>query len=554
MTHLIIFYLVLVFTFECQGSSDSIEDIFQSLNSKVLKVSSLNETQSYESKTYSLSQKGLTWSPSADISKGSKLLNESNKINSDNFYGLEILNESYECKIQSFRDALISQLNPESVIKDFWKRCESTWRQEDYNPLTHSQEILRTQFEPTKHPAVRVVEWNLPSKLKVRGLLFFKGPTKRPLVILRTGIFSQLRTTVAERFLQMQLFEEGPYHVLLLPSTTGADFIKDNHSFTLGGFDEGLQTQEILTYLENPEEPLHKFISKVHLVGISLGGHGILFTHLLEQNNSKSMIDRTLLLCPAVDLQGTFQEQKKDFLTNFLVNRWYSLRLNPLREELGILKTEKISDFVDKKISSYEMPKINWKFKNLKLPVRSQPFWFLNDFWSWMPSFDFKKTFVIWNKVDPIVPPTLNAKILSSKYNAPESSMMELPRGLHCSLSTAYQWPLISMTMRGYLDPDLIKVKIPPWQSTFLQSHKIKKINLRDIDLKNHFLKLILFIQFENPFRPPQVQTVTVPETITDQFWVLSKFDLYLKQSILRELTSRLEWVQTKNELTVSIQ
>ena len=218
------------------------------------------------------------------------------------------------------------------------------------------------------------------------------------------------------------------------------------------------------------------------------------------------------------------------------------------------MKTENISEFVDKKISSYEMPKTNWKFKNLKLPVASQPFWFLNDFWSWMPPFDFKKTFVIWNKVDPIVPPYMNAKILNSKYRAPESALLELPRGLHCSLSTAYQWPLISMTIRGFLDHDLISGKAPPWQSAFPISHKIKKIRLRDIELSNHLFKLILFIQFENPLQTPQIQNVTVPETITDQFWVLSKFDPYLKQSILRELTSRLEWLQTKNELTVSIQ
>lgn len=527
IVHLICLFLVL-----CkwhQGFANEIESTFQSLNSPHFKVWNRQETLEFKSKTHLLNQLGLSWLPE---------------------YAPPQTNDS--CRLAEFQKALHSHLFPQTVLQEFWKNCEPSWRQDSYNLMTHSQEVLRTGFEPSQHPAVRVVQWLLPNQLKVRGLLFFKGPKPRPLVIIRAGIFSHLKSTVAERFLMMQLFEEAPFHVLLLPSTSGADYIGDNHQFTFGGFDEGLQTWHILDFLFDSQEPLNKYITKLHLVGISLGAHGLWLTNLIEQSLKKDRIGKTFLFCPAINLEQTYLRQNQNVLSGFFVKKWFEARLAPLRTELGLKDSETIGDYMNLKIHDYLTPSSPWPLSGLPLPGAPNPFWNWNNFWSWMPKYNYSNTFILWNDVDPVVPPSVNSELLLTNPDVPKSSLLKLPRGLHCSLPASYQWAFISTTLRGFLEPSLIGTEDKIWSQSFFPSASIRAVNIQKLEVNHQHFKVEVFIRFKNPLLPPHTQSVKVPTAISDQAWVLPDFNKTLHDSILRELTSRMSWSQDKDQWTLS--
>lgn len=533
-----------------QAKANTSDSVFQSLNSPHLRVASRETTQSLRSKTYVLNKLGLTWRPELQVSSSAE-----------------------NCSPSQFRRALHQSSKPELIIKKFWRQCESTWRLNSFNGITHSANILRTAFEPTQHPGVRKIEWALENGVKVPGLLFLKGPITRPLVILRTGIFSSLTTAVAERFAMMQLFDEGPYHLLVLPSTSGKDYIESNSRFVFGGFDEGLQTARIIDLISDPREPIHAWVSKIHLVGISLGSHGLWLLNWLQPSPGKpNLIDRTLQLCPTVDLRATAAEQRRNLLSEFFVKSWFERRLYPNKDNLGLKDNETVATFIQRSIDGYQQPTLPWPLTSVPLPVHPHPFWVYNDFWSWLPTYyNFDRTLVAWTRLDPVVPPAQNAATLPRRQQAPEASLLEFPRGFHCSLPTTYQWSIISLMLRGYLDSTKLGDDSLAFEQTFENDNQIKSIEIRHLNVeevsnragdlasqgeepeKSHplFFKTELFVTFQNPFKPPQTVSLMIPTQISQHHWLLEDFNEALQETVVRELSSRMVWVQNASHWQV---
>ncbi|MEY4616447.1 MAG: hypothetical protein RJB66_1407 [Pseudomonadota bacterium] len=522
-------FFLLVFLWGHQVFADPIEDFFQSLNSPHLKVATQLETSAIKTKTHILKNLGLTWKPK-----------------------LEIPLESDNCATSSLQKA-ISISDGRSTIKQWWQRCEPSWRLDSFNFVTHSEAILRTDFEPTQHPAARIVTLTIANGIKVPGLLFLKGPVARPLVILRPGIFSSYEATVAERFLMMQLFDEGPYHLLVLPSTSSRSYIELNHHFNFGGLEEGLQTAEVLQRLQDTKEPLHRYISKIHLVGISLGGHGLWLTNFLQQVSQKKWVDKSLLLCPAVHLEAMYRSQKKYLLESLFVQNWFDRRLSPEAHRLGLKEKENISDFLERQFKNGQPPKVPWP-NYVKPPFPSATnHWEWNDFWSWLPPYDFTNTFVIWTTKDPVVPPPLNVETLKVQLNARPDNFMELPRGLHCSLPTTYNWRAVSMSIRGYLDPLYLPSMNADFSKIISGVSEISSLLIRRIEVNNQSLKITLELNLKTFFPEKKMLSFEVPSTLSDHSWLLSQFDETLQESLIREFSSRLSWVQEQNNLTIKI-
>lgn len=481
----------------------SVEEVFQSLNSQHLKVYSHSQTRAMASPLYPLRKLALTWQPPT-----------------------EVATDSGDCSPVTLKQKLFlttpsspADDNLEREIQAQWDRCETQWRNNAYSPWTQTQQILRTDFEPSQHPEVRMIQWTFKNNSRLRGYLFFKGgPEKKPLVIFRTGIFSHLRSAVAERFLMMMLFEEGPFHLLLLPSSSGADYIENNHQIGFGDESEHEQTSEILDQIQNREEPLNHSISRIHLVGMSLGNYGLFLTNARERKKPSSLIGRSLFLCPAIDLKSSFNQITQNRLKEFILRLWFYLRLSSQKELFLPSLQDSVFDFIQTKVNQNPNTLINL-----------------------LPHYDFTHSLIMWTQLDPVLPSEYNAKIFN-QFKASSSHLLEFPRGLHCSLPTAYQWPMISLTLRGYLSSPSLSSSTAQWTRRITMAHPIQKIVLHDLILENHNIKFYLLIHFQNPLRPPTLQEVAVPQALSFHNWAFADFNEELKKSVLREFSSRLQW------------
>lgn len=161
---------------------------------------------------------------------------------------------------------------------------------------------INLQLDVEAHPFLTPVELNLEGQQKIKAWLGWHGDFKpRPLLIIRGGIFSSSSEFLAERFMWMQFFEQGPFNVLLVESSSGPDFIYTNDKISVGGYFEAQQNLWIAKRLRSKEEPIAKIISSVHLMGISLGGQGVLMAHQWNDLND-SPIESFLAYCPVVSI------------------------------------------------------------------------------------------------------------------------------------------------------------------------------------------------------------------------------------------------------------
>jgi hypothetical protein len=105
----------------------------------------------------------------------------------------------------------------------------------------------------------------------------------------------------------MMLFDAAPFHIVLLPSVTSSDFEKINGKFLTGGFDEGRQLFAFAKYLQSNAFREHSQVSRVHIMGMSLGGLSTQYAGLYNSFESKSdgtpYVTSLFAGCSVIDLR-----------------------------------------------------------------------------------------------------------------------------------------------------------------------------------------------------------------------------------------------------------
>lgn len=351
-----------------------------------------------------------------------------------------------------------------SLWASWIESCDENFQTKWSNPLVSAVGALSIRLEVFDHPYARPVLFHLPQGLKVKGLLGLKNDgIKRPLVIFRSGIFSSVSEALPERYFFLQLFEESPFHFLLLESSTGPEFIERNTSFSMGGFDEGLQNYLIAQGLTSKAEPISEVVSSVHLSSLSLGGHGTFFAAILNAQKGQKIFSSFSSYCPLLEFQKTFQFHETQKLMMHIMDAWSRMRLAPLIEKY---KIEEQNNFVravmDSVAQNYTQPLVGWpqlKFPSELQLARTRPgsssdlFWAMNDFSSQIVKIT--DPFLIFASLkDPIVPVDINiGRVWNREYGEVPSNIQvaRLQESYHCSLPVTYDWQNMGALIREFI-------------------------------------------------------------------------------------------------------
>ena len=194
----------------------------------------------------------------------------------------------------------------EGIIQDYFDRCDgelsrgSPWSLLDYVQMG----LIRYNLD--EHPQFRRINFLFSGDdLNIRGYLGLKpGKEKRPLVIFQCGL-SCHSADPAMLFMAMTFFDMGPFHVLLLPSNSSPEFISDNKVFAIGGLEEGRQLTKMAALIKSGQWDFSKRVSRIHLFGMSLGGHSSLYAALYGARNFpryQPLFDTVAVGCPVVNL------------------------------------------------------------------------------------------------------------------------------------------------------------------------------------------------------------------------------------------------------------
>ena len=339
-----------------------------------------------------------------------------------------------------------------ALIRRYLSECGTQLESGRSSGLSNFLKIMTLRFSNQDHPFLHRVVFHLPGNIKLKGYLALKGDTKkRPMVILRLGIFSSVEDFLPERFLLMQLFEQSPFNVLVLENMTGPDFIANNIDFAFGGYDEGIQNILVAQALSDPSEPLNALVDSVHLTGMSLGGHGVLFASLLNETAPKARIQSFLALCPVVNLRETVENLDNRGYESQAINFWSSHRLEGLREKIPSLAEASRFHILSKMMKAVveRYPGGLSYTPEIALPKGmkdSREFWKQNDYWSFYQNVH--SPVMVWaTEQDPLVTFSKNAASLHQD----NIGVVLFKQGYHCTLPIAYHWDVISTLLQSYI-------------------------------------------------------------------------------------------------------
>lgn len=345
------------------------------------------------------------------------------------------------------------------------KNCDLVWANGARSTFMNVIDAVRLDYQFYGHPFGRHVLFNLPTdrpkQVRLKGFLLLKpGAEKRPLVIYRAGVFSTTHQAVAERFIIMQFFDSMPYHLLMLESTSGDEFMRRNGPVALAGLEEGLQNYFIASYLQTKSTVAEK-VSQVFLTGISMGGHGLLWSYLLNDWALKPKISSFVALCPLVQLEASLAFHSRQFYFP-IVNHWSAHRLDTLLKTWpDLTKDNFIPASLDRLSQSYTSPLLKMNWSEFDTPVNFQEqmkakdnlFWRLSDakdFWS-----SLKKNsplLVLSTEQDPLVPFDINAAVFRDQMQkSPATVFLQASQGIHCSLSASYDYQSLRFLFQSFL-------------------------------------------------------------------------------------------------------
>ncbi|UXR64767.1 hypothetical protein EZJ49_00665 [Bdellovibrio bacteriovorus] len=349
-----------------------------------------------------------------------------------------------------------------ALVQKYFQDCRAELETGDDGWFVNVRRMMTMKYNPQGHPFLRRVVVNLPGNVKLKGLLGLKGDMKRrPLVIVRLGIFSNVEDFKPERAWLMMFFEQSPFNVLMLENMSSPDFVANNSRFSFGGYDEGIQNIQVARLLTDPVEPLSQLVDSIHLFGISLGGHGVLYSSLLNKYNSPKrgpLINSFMALCPVVNLRATMESLTHSGVKSAFVDLWSRQRLQGLDRKIPALESFESFSYLSKAISEIArtyhggLSYVN----SVKLPPGVEDnthFWELNDFWRHYKQV--KEPVLIYaTEQDPAVPYDLNAQQLQNKELKVDSKnirVVELPQGVHCTLPVPYDWSAITSLFQSYV-------------------------------------------------------------------------------------------------------
>lgn len=364
---------------------------------------------------------------------------------------------STECDFDNWKSELYQIKNKAkhnelgSYLQKYFDRCSSELETEHKSLIDNAQLMLSMKFDSQKHPYFHKVLFHLPGNVKLKGYLGLKGDHKpRPLIVVRIGIFSGVEDFFADRAWAMMLFEQSPFNVLMVENLTNGDFIDNNERFSFGGYDEGLQNIILAKLLQDPKESISTNFSSVHFMGISLGGHGVLFASLLNKLNSSKkspLIKSFLLMCPVVDLKKSMDGLTHKEHLSSVIDLWSRRRLSRIFTKDPEFKAESYFSFlpslIGKIVKNYQGG-LSYT-PDIKLPKGmsdSKDYWKLNDFWKYYDNVK-EPVLIFATTHDPAVELAQNSQtILEQKVakNSLNLNVVEAHQGYHCTLPVAYDW------------------------------------------------------------------------------------------------------------------
>lgn len=476
----------IVYFFSSLSTAQSLEDSWNMLNSKHLQIFPAEDMrQTSTPKIIKWFFKVMSWEP-----KGFSQSPTCEKLAQEwaDFTNLDLYFETCEEKIKD-----------QSILSQFL-----------------GLRTLSIANNMSRNSLLRRVQLQLDSGVIVSGVLGVKDfVKKRPLVILRLGIFGQADEMLAETFIYKMLFEQSYFNILILDNSANVYFLKNNpKALSFAGYDEGLQNLALAKLLRSSNEPLGQLVSSVHLVGVSLGGHGVIHANI-KNTEQNSPIESFMTFCPLVQFNETLDYHRgQTRLLNRFANYWGRLRMQEFLKDKGdsfVNSNQILPDLADYIGAEYAKDHEDKKI-----------FFTRNDF---LKNNDLSSELIIFSSLDDkLVPYELNSQWISERQKEgrfKQAVVQPLKYSFHCGIPDHYLWAPWSNLLNSYIEQKSPELK---YQKNTIKT-KIKNLNTAEFERLRKSIswdskrkRFEVFIQFFSQSRPFDAKFYVPPSDLDFYF------------------------------------
>jgi hypothetical protein len=381
-----------------------------------------------------------------------------------------------ECSLEKLQITLLasgdSLATQKTEVARYLHDCEQTLHVRKRISIGDFARLFGITYDYAQLPRVVPVEIHERNGNILQGRLGLQpGDEPRPLVIMKCGLQCDLDDPAAI-YQFMWLFDESPFHVLLLPSTMAKSYPKLNREMVLGGFYEGQQVFHAAEYVRSDAFPYRHLVSSVHASGFSLGGAATLYASLVSSQNrlanGNPLIESYFVGCPPVDIETSTRNLYRNSLMGIIARRSLYDQIGDIWDAVPVLGQlfpsnqlppfKQIPDLLAK--SSLGPYRILTRDPSLLLPPfrgirveNLEDFWRVNDFRNFT---DFEQQDVfIWSALDdPMVGTRDNTIKLMEHLEAhpnPHIEAVVTPFGSHCLFGEPYGWKTAGTILRSIL-------------------------------------------------------------------------------------------------------
>ncbi len=381
------------------------------------------------------------------------------------------LEKQARCRLSFSSQNLAGKVSDLSQFMKQRPECTYLTDAEKTSTLGRITNSLSIYFDMSDTKHFRKILFKIPGRdasasIQARGLIGIHDDKRsRPLVIFRMGVHGNIDEFLAERFLAKIIYEDFGFNFLVLENLTSHGYLATENPITFGGVEEGLHTFHILQQLQSSK--FKSIISEIHLLGVSLGSHGVFLTETLDEVNGQ-LIKSVTAFCPVINLVKTLSNQQNAKINFGIIDLWNYRRLQAIRQRLSDLDINDwwmtIFDFKPRYVPailkylethqitpSVQIPAgINWPVGLENHLINSKSFSELNNFWKFYQN---KKTplLIVTTPNDLLVSAELNTDlVLQNKQPGlfGNTQILQLDRGIHCGLGSDYQWSFIIDLLR----------------------------------------------------------------------------------------------------------
>lgn len=377
------------------------------------------------------------------------------------------------CSSQELEKIVIENTVPSvrsAKLLNYFSRCQmyhTLLGESGYYALWN---LFNIEYDYEKVPSIKPVLLKMRDGAILHAVLAMKPDSHpRPLVIAQCGLTCTTEGSASIRWPLMHLYDASPFHVLVIGSSTTSEFGIANKKFFAGGLQEGLYINEVAKWVRSQESGLNPFVSSIHVQGMSLGGHGALYSAVYAQdNNDDKLISSTQAYSPVVELKPAVD----NIMSNSKPAQFLQLKIwQQMEQMIGRVP------IIDKMIPNGKRPSpertkeivaqasleyygsnnvmtsiLKLLIRVFNFPTTIDDFWQSNRFSTLVQNL--RSPALIWSADDdPAVRPSENSLILLEYANKPGSSLTVLntSTGSHCGFALSHGWDVYTKLMTSFI-------------------------------------------------------------------------------------------------------